>query len=89
MWLRRTIIRWGAHSRLLARWPGTLCRILSGIQRAAQTVLGIYLKCICLHDTRASSTLGVLHDSALYKCTHSPAGKYDCTVHTRWHVAVI
>ena len=31
-------------SQLLARWPGIHSRILSGIQRAAQTVLGVYLK---------------------------------------------
>ena len=31
-------------SPLLARWPGALSRILSGIQRAAQTVFGVYLK---------------------------------------------
>ena len=31
------------RSRLLARWPGTHSRILSGIQRAAQTVLGVYI----------------------------------------------
>jgi len=33
--------------QLLARWPGTHSRILSAIQRAAQTVLGrlgVYLK---------------------------------------------
>jgi len=36
-------------------WPGTLSRILSGIQRAAQTVLGVYLKCTCSRDTSASS----------------------------------
>jgi len=30
------------RSQLLARWHGTLSRILSGIQRAAQTVLGVY-----------------------------------------------
>jgi len=30
--------------QLLARWPGTHSRILSEIQRAAQTVLGVYLK---------------------------------------------
>ena len=30
-------------SRLLAQWPGTHSRILSGIQRAARTVLGVYL----------------------------------------------
>ena len=29
--------------QLLARWPGTHSRILSGIQRTAQTVLGVYL----------------------------------------------
>jgi len=30
------------RSQLLARWLGTHSRILSGIQRAAQTVLGVY-----------------------------------------------
>ena len=30
-----------ARSQLLARWPGTHSRILSGIQRAAQTVLDV------------------------------------------------
>jgi len=29
------------RSQLLARWPGTHSRILSGMQRAAQTVLGV------------------------------------------------
>jgi len=32
------------RSQLLARWPGTHSLILSGIRRAAQTVLGVYLK---------------------------------------------
>jgi len=32
------------RSQLLARWPGTHSRILFGIQRTAQTVLGVYLK---------------------------------------------
>jgi len=59
------------RSRLLARWPGTLSRILSWMQRAAQTVLGVYLKRICSHNTSASSALGVLNDYALYKSTHS------------------
>ena len=59
------------HSRLLARWPGTHARILSGIQRAAQTVLGVYLKRTCLRITSASSALGILSDYALYKSTHS------------------
>ena len=47
------------RSQLLARWPGTHCRILSGIQRAAQTVLGVYLKLSCSRVTSASSALGV------------------------------
>jgi len=59
------------RSQLLARWPGTLSRILSGIQRAAQTVLGVYLKRSCSRVTSASSALGVLNDYALYKSTHS------------------
>ena len=35
------------RSRLLARCPGTHSRILSAIQRAAQTVLDVYLKRTC------------------------------------------
>ena len=57
--------------QLLARWPGTHSLILSGIQRAAQTVLGVYLKRTCSRVTSASSALGVLSDYALYKSTHS------------------
>jgi len=48
------------RSQLLARWPGTHWRALSGIQRAAQTVLGVYLKRTCSRNTSASSALGVL-----------------------------
>ena len=59
------------RSQLLARWPGTHSRILSGIQRAAQTVLGVYLKSTCSRATSVSSALGVLNDYALYKSTHS------------------
>jgi len=59
------------RSRLLARRPGTHSRILSAIQRAAQTVLGVYLKRTCSRDTSASSALGVLNGYALYKSTHS------------------
>jgi len=59
------------RSQLLVRWPGTHSWILSGIQRAAQTVLGVYLKRTCSRVTSASSALGVLNDYALYKSTHS------------------
>ena len=59
------------HSQLLVRRPGTLSQILSGIQRAAQTVLGIYLKHTCSGDTRAASALAVLNNDALYKSMHS------------------
>jgi len=59
------------RSQLLVRLPGTHSRILFGIQRAAQTVLGVYLKRTCSHVTSASSTLGVFNDYVLYKCTHS------------------
>jgi len=45
--------------------------ILSWIQRAAQTVLDVYLKRSCSRVTSASSALGVLNDYALYKSTHS------------------
>jgi len=42
-----------------------------GIQRAAQTVLGVYLERTSTRDTSASSALGVLNEYALYKSTHS------------------
>ena len=58
------------RSQLLARLPGTHSRILSGIQRAAETVLGVYLKRTFSRDTSAYSALGVLNDYALYKSTH-------------------
>jgi len=58
-------------SQLLARWPETHSRTLSGIQRATQTVLGVYLKRTCSRVTSASSALGVHNDYALYKSTHS------------------
>jgi len=57
--------------QLLARWPGTHSRILSAIPRAAQTVLGVYLKRTCSRVTSASSASGILNDYALYKSTHS------------------
>ena len=44
------------RSQLLARWPGTLCRILSGFQRATQTVLGVCLKRTC-YDTIRNAIL--------------------------------
>ena len=53
------------------RWPGTHYWILFKIQRAAQTVLGIYLKRTCLHVTNAPIALGVLNDYALYNSTRS------------------
>ena len=43
------------------------------IQRAAQTVLGVYVKRTCSRVTSASSALGVLNDYALYKSRHSLA----------------
>ena len=58
------------RSQLLAQWPGTHSRILSGIQRAAQTVLGVYWKRTGSRVTSASSALGLLNDYALYKSTH-------------------
>ena len=44
---------------------------IHGIQRAAQTALGVYLKRTCSRVTSASIALGVLNDYALYKSTHS------------------
>jgi len=54
------------RSQLLARWPGTHSRILSGIQWAAQTVLGVYSSRVCSRVTSASSALGVLNNYVLY-----------------------
>jgi len=58
---------------VLSCWPDglELSRILSGIQRAAQTVFGVYFKRTYSRDTSASSALGVLNDNPLYKSTHS------------------
>jgi len=60
-------------SGVFSSWPDglELSRILPGIQRAAQTVLGVYLKRTCSRVTSASSALSVLNDYALYKSTHS------------------
>ena len=55
------------RSQLLARWPGTHFRISSGIQRAAQTLLGVYLKRTCSRVTSASSASGVL---TIMHCTN-------------------
>jgi len=64
------------RSQLLARWPGTHSQILSGIQRTAQTVLGVYLKRTCSRVTSASSALGVLNDYALYTNPHTHSHKW-------------
>jgi len=55
------------RSQLLARRPGTHSRILSGMQRAAQTVLGVYVKRACSRVTSASSALGCL---TIMRCTN-------------------
>ena len=43
----------------------------SGVQRAAQTVLGVYLRRTCSRVTSASSALEVLNDYALNRSAHS------------------
>jgi len=61
-------------SGVLSCWPDgleSLPDLLSRIQRAAQTVLGVYLKRTCSRVTSASSALGVHNDYALHKSTHS------------------
>ena len=60
---------------ILGCWPDGL-ELTPGfypgsIQRAAQTVLCVYLKHTCSRVTSASSALGILSDYALYKSTHS------------------
>jgi len=60
-----------AVGRFQFRCPGTHSRIFSGIQRAAQIVVGVYLTRTCSRVTSASSAGGVLNDYALYKSTHS------------------
>ena len=62
------------RSQLLARWPGTHSRILSGIQRAAQTVLGVYLKRARSRITSASSAFSGsqrLRAVQIHALTHS------------------
>jgi len=71
------------RSQLQAQWPGTYSRILSRIQRAAQTVLVVYLKRTCSRVTSASSALGVLNDYALYKSMHSLAQCYTVCIADR------
>ena len=53
-----------SQPKMLSSWPDGLVhsRILSRIQRAAQTVLGIYWKRTCSRVTSASSALWVLND---------------------------
>ena len=46
---------------------GTLSRILSGIQRAAQTASGVDSKRTCSRGINASNAVGVLKDNALYR----------------------
>jgi len=76
------------RSQLLARWPGTHCRILSGIQREAQTVLSVDLKRTCSRVTSASSALGVLNDYVLYKSTHSLTHSNDLLLRSCFAVTV-
>jgi len=49
--------------------------VLSGIQRAAQTVLGVYSKRTCSRHTSASSALGALNERycaiQIHALTHS------------------
>jgi len=69
-------------SGVLSCWPDGLKLTPgfypSGIQRAAQTVLGVHLKRTCLRVTSASSALGVLSvDYALYRSTHARTHNMD------------
>jgi len=80
--------------QLLARWPGSHSRVLFGIQRAAQTVLGVYLKRTCSRVTSAPSTLGVLNDYALCKSTHSLTHSLtqrnnECNNKRNWHTQLV
>ena len=63
------------RSQLLARWPGTHSRILSTLQRAAQTVLDVYLERTCSRVTSASSALGthltIMRAIQIHSLTHS------------------
>ena len=68
-WSRQSSISWQPHEHTIA--------VSSGIQRAAQTVLGVYLKRTCSHLTSASSALGVLNDYVLYKSTHAFTHSYN------------
>ena len=61
----------------------------SGIQRAAQTVLGVYLKRTCSRVTSASSALGVLNDYALYKSTHSLSNSLARSVYPLYHSSLL
>jgi len=53
-----------------------LTAVFAGIQRAALTILGIYLKRICSHNTNASSALGVLSDYTYHSLNTSIHGNW-------------
>jgi len=64
---------------LLVAW-NSLLDFIYGIPRAAQTILGVYLKRTCSRVTiSASSALGVHDDNALHKSTHA-------LTHSHFHV---
>ena len=94
---RWTLTRWSLSSTpsvtlewitVTLSWPDKLQRVLT--LRAAQTVLGVYLKRTRSRVTSASSALAVLNDHALYKSTHSHTHSLpDSSLHTAmWTTAL-
>jgi len=92
------------RSQLLARWPGTLSRILSRIQRAAQTfrrLLKTYLfaRYSCIQRIRGSKQLCAIQIHALTQYRDRQADVYhltngECHVTApepinRWHITLV
>jgi len=61
--------------------------VLSGIQRAAQTVLGVYSKRTCSRHTSASSALGALNERhcaiQIHALTHSGESNANTDLQTK------
>ena len=66
----RQCLLFSGHVYITPQSPG-VAKSSTRFSRAAQTVLGVYLKRTSSRDTSASSVLGVPNDYAQYKSTHT------------------
>ena len=66
----RQCLLFSGHVYITPQSPG-VAKSSTRFSRAAQTVLGVYLKRTSSRDTSASSALGVPNEYAQYKSTHT------------------